>query len=256
MTMPRLRSNRSWWQLLRRVAKSCRAASDVYSASREDRLRRQPVDNLFRRNTSGLGAAGRRVGEASDASFFDDLDGARLSGRSASFSNPLPAQMTPTSFEHHCAEMLHRQGWRAHTTKRSGDQGIDVFAQKANVSVVIQCKFYNSAVGNRAVQEVFAARAHARAQIAAVVTNAKFTRSAVELAQSTGVLLLHMSDLMRADSLFGVPQQQEAPVLSRPQIPQRVVRRCLRCRLQLNVPTGKSGTVRCPACRLRFQVST
>ncbi len=112
--------------------------------------------------------------------------------------------ITPLEFEEHCADYLRLHGWRATLTKGSGDQGVDVFAVKAGVRVVLQCKKYNSAVGNKAVQEAYTGKAYADADRAAVVTNATFTPAARELASKTGLLLLHFSDLGRADTLFGV----------------------------------------------------
>lgn len=96
-------------------------------------------------------------------------------------------------------------GWVAHTTKGSGDQGIDVLAERNGIRVVLQCKRYNNSVGNKAVQEAFAAKTFANAQYAAVVTNSTFTPSARALSESTGVLLLHFTDLARPNRLFNLP---------------------------------------------------
>lgn len=78
---------------------------------------------------------------------------------------------------------------------------------------MLQCKRYTNSVGNKAVQEAFAAKTFARAQYAAVVTNSKFTPAAGALAASTGVLLLHFTDLARPNKLFGLP---DTPSLHRP----------------------------------------
>jgi restriction system protein len=50
-------------------------------------------------------------------------------------------------------------------------------------------------VGNKAVQEAVAGRAHYGAQFSGVVSNATFTPSAKQLAASNAVLLLHFSEL-------------------------------------------------------------
>ncbi len=121
--------------------------------------------------------------------------------------------MDPIEFERHCAEAMRLAGWSAETTKGSGDQGVDVVAERAGIRVVLQCKRYNTSVGNKAVQEAFAAKTFARAQHAAVVTNSQFTPAARALAASTGVLLLHFTDLARPNKLFGLP---DTPSLHRP----------------------------------------
>jgi restriction system protein len=80
---------------------------------------------------------------------------------SASFT--FNGDMTPEEFERFCAEQLRRVGWRTHVTTQSRDQGVDVIAEKGGCRVVIQCKLYSQPVGNKAVQEITAARAHEQA---------------------------------------------------------------------------------------------
>ena len=103
--------------------------------------------------------------------------------------------LDPIEFEHYCAEMLRNDGWDARVTQASGDQGIDVIATRGNVKAVFQCKKYAQPVGNGAVQEIVAGKQFERADIAAVVSNATFTPSAKQLAGTTGVHLLHYSEL-------------------------------------------------------------
>jgi restriction system protein len=101
-------------------------------------------------------------------------------------------------YEKFCAERLRAAGWHAQVTKATGDQGTDIIAEhsgRRGRRVVIQCKFYTSPVGNKAVQEVVAARLHERADIAVVVSNATYTKSARQLAGTTGVVLLHHDEL-------------------------------------------------------------
>ncbi len=109
-----------------------------------------------------------------------------------------------TEFEIACANTLRDSGWGATITGRSGDQGCDVMAQKGGFTVVVQCKRYTAPVGNDAVQEAYAAKAHYSAFAACVVSNATFTQSARHLATTTGVLLLHPADLARLGQMIGV----------------------------------------------------
>ncbi len=77
-----------------------------------------------------------------------------------------------------------------HTSSKR-DIGIDLVATNTQdgLFTAIQCKFYSSTVGNGAIQEVAAARLFYDADIAIVMTNSYFTKSAVQLANKTGVLL-------------------------------------------------------------------
>lgn len=111
-------------------------------------------------------------------------------------------EMKPSEFEAFCAEELQRIGWDAHVTKAGRDQGVDVVAQKAGIRLVLQCKLYSQPVGNNAVQEVVAAKAHERAHFAAVVSNNRYTAPAQQLANTNGIALLHYSDLRNIDMLI------------------------------------------------------
>ena len=110
--------------------------------------------------------------------------------------------MSPEEFEHYCAAVLREMKWKARVTQASGDQGVDIVADKRSMRIVIQCKKYSKPVGNRAVQEIVAAIAHEGAQRAVVVTTSDYTPAAEKLATSNQVLLLHHADLRKIDRLL------------------------------------------------------
>jgi restriction system protein len=111
-------------------------------------------------------------------------------------------RMTPTEFEHYCARILTDHKWKALVTQASGDQGVDIVAEKPGVRIVLQCKKYSKPVGNRAVQEIVAGIAHRDAQRGVVVATSGYTKAAERLARSNNVLLLHYADLDRIDRLL------------------------------------------------------
>jgi len=98
-------------------------------------------------------------------------------------------------FEKDCYYWLVSLGWSVRAVGRSGDQGCDLVARKGTRVVAIQCKAYAKPVGNRAVQEVYAAAAHYRANGSAVIAPNGFTASAQQLARTTGVRLLGPASL-------------------------------------------------------------
>jgi restriction system protein len=106
--------------------------------------------------------------------------------------------ITPLGFEVLCMEKLTSAGWDARATKTTGDQGADIVATFSDETLVVQCKLYSRPVGNKAVQEIAAARVHYGADYAAVVTNSSFTRAAQDLAASTGVKLVIFVDMATA----------------------------------------------------------
>jgi restriction system protein len=110
--------------------------------------------------------------------------------------------MSPSEFETFCAEQLQKTGWNARVTQTSRDQGVDVVAEKGHVRVVLQCKLYSNPVGNKAVQEIVAGRAHEQAKYGAVVTNSTYTSPAQELASTNRILLLHYSELPQLEALL------------------------------------------------------
>lgn len=111
------------------------------------------------------------------------------------------SSMDPLEYEVLVSNKLTSFGWNARTTRATGDQGIDVIAEKAGKKVVLQCKLYTSPVGNKAVQEIISGKIFEQADFAAVVTNSTFTASAKQLAGSSGVFLLHHEELSKLDSL-------------------------------------------------------
>jgi len=97
--------------------------------------------------------------------------------------------MSGPQFEVFVAELFRAMGHRATMLGGAGDQGVDIVVSYPGERVAVQCKNYKRAVGNKAVQEVFAGARHHSCQRAWVVAPAGFTRAAYELAESTGVSL-------------------------------------------------------------------
>ena len=93
-------------------------------------------------------------------------------------------------FEAYVALVLADNGFKhVEITKGSGDQGVDILAERGGRTYAVQCKNYAGAVGNFAVQEAYAGAQFYGCDAAAVICPGSFTRGAKELAQSTGVIL-------------------------------------------------------------------
>ncbi|WP_294261551.1 restriction endonuclease [uncultured Comamonas sp.] len=104
-------------------------------------------------------------------------------------------KMSGEEFERYCTEILKSSGWKVIHKGKTGDQGVDIISEYNKSRVAIQCKRYASSIGNKAVQEVYSGKNYEECDIAVVVSNAKFTASAVQLAQSLGVFLIDISEL-------------------------------------------------------------
>lgn len=105
------------------------------------------------------------------------------------------ADRSGIGFEIWTSQALKRYGWSVVLTAYSGDQGVDLVAQKDGIRVAVQCKRYTGSVGNKAVQEVYAGMKHLQLDYAVVISTGKFTKSATTLAASTGVFLQSERDI-------------------------------------------------------------
>lgn len=153
------------------------------------------VDKVIRPNLTADEATA--VAKFGMSAFFQNL----IEERVAKHCDTRPAPdrvrdgMTPLEFEGACAAVLRDLGWEASTTKGSGDQGADVIATKFGRRLVLQCKLYTGVVGNKSIQEVIAAKIFYKADLAAVVCNSAYTKSATTLAISSGVATLTYPEL-------------------------------------------------------------
>lgn len=98
-------------------------------------------------------------------------------------------------YEYFIANKIKAQGYSAAVTRGSGDHGADIVVDLSGEKIVVQCKFYSSPVGNKAVQEVYSAMGIYDADQAWVVTNHSFTPAAKIAAKKLGVILLHHDEL-------------------------------------------------------------
>lgn len=93
-------------------------------------------------------------------------------------------------FETWTAEVLREMGFRrVQVTQASGDQGVDVLAEKDGIRYAVQCKRYTADLGNTPIQEVHAGKDYYHCHVGVVLTNRYFTVSAKALAVQTGTLL-------------------------------------------------------------------
>ncbi|MED4454881.1 restriction endonuclease [Metabacillus fastidiosus] len=98
-------------------------------------------------------------------------------------------------FEQFICDLFKKMGYSVNQTKSTGDQGIDVIAAKRGQRIGIQTKCYSTSVSNKAIQEVVAGINHYKLSKGMVITNNFFTKSAIELGNSNGVVLWDRSIL-------------------------------------------------------------
>lgn len=95
---------------------------------------------------------------------------------------------TGSGFEYWVADLLKAYGFSSvFVTQHSYDGGKDITAQREDIRYIFQCKKSNHPIGVKALQEIRFAKKPSD-QVAVVVTNSRFTRSALEAAQVRGIL--------------------------------------------------------------------
>ena len=93
-------------------------------------------------------------------------------------------------FENFSAALLRRRGFeKIEVTKGSGDQGVDITAEKEEIVYAFQCKNFSTKLGNTPIQEVAAGRVFYNCHVGVVLTNSFFTEGAEELAKANMILL-------------------------------------------------------------------
>jgi restriction system protein len=98
-------------------------------------------------------------------------------------------RMDGHAFEAYLVLLFARKGFRVARSPQSGDFGADLVLEDEAGRICVQAKRYAKAVGNHAVMEVVASKAHYGANRAIVVTNSGFTPAAIIQARETGVEL-------------------------------------------------------------------
>ena len=98
-------------------------------------------------------------------------------------------KMDGYEFEYYLKKLFKSKNYKVKHTPLSNDQGADLIVEKDNITTVIQAKRYSKPVGNKAVQEVIAAKQYYNCHKVIVITNNTFTKSAKDLARKCRVEL-------------------------------------------------------------------
>ncbi|MHB0979829.1 MAG: restriction endonuclease [Thermoleophilia bacterium] len=106
--------------------------------------------------------------------------------------------MNGEQFEEFLQVRLRDTGYRVTLTPNGADFGADLILERDGTKTAVQAKHWRTRkVGVRAVQEIAAAKAHYRADKAAVIASGDFTDQAVRLAASNAIELWDRARLAR-----------------------------------------------------------
>jgi hypothetical protein len=98
-------------------------------------------------------------------------------------------------FEDFLQRVFEALGYGVQTTRKTGDQGIDLILTAPGRRIGIQAKGYSDNVGNSSVQEAFTGKAFYGCDACAVITNSDFTAAAREVASRVGCTLINGSQI-------------------------------------------------------------
>ena len=87
-------------------------------------------------------------------------------------------------------------------TPVSGDQGVDLIASIDDLRLCIQCKDHLKAIGNKAVQEVYAGKKYWSGTHAILISRSGFTKSAQKLALTNNVILINEFEIENINNII------------------------------------------------------
>lgn len=112
-------------------------------------------------------------------------------------------QLDGLDFEHELAVVLRKAGYKAQVTRGSGDDGVDIWADRNNEKIAIQCKRYGGAVGPAVVRELYGVLMHLKADRGVVATTGYFTNGAVDFAADKPIELWTLDEILRLQEQTG-----------------------------------------------------
>ena len=114
-----------------------------------------------------------------------------------SYDLALIDKMEGFDFEGYVAKLFEKFDFNAFVTKKSRDFGCDVIIEKNGDRIAIQTKRSTDKVSLKAVQEIVTSLKKYDARIGVVISNAKFTKSARQLAKINDVVMINRNALLR-----------------------------------------------------------
>ncbi|MFL0194554.1 DUF2034 domain-containing protein [Clostridium sp. WILCCON 0269] len=102
---------------------------------------------------------------------------------------------TGYDFEYYLKSIFDKLGFLTTVSKTSQEQGANLILEKDDTKTVVQAKFYNSPIDNKAIEELAGSLRFYNAQKGIVVTNNIFTKSAIELAAVNNIKLIDGNEL-------------------------------------------------------------
>lgn len=123
----------------------------------------------------------------------------------------------PTGFEHYCAELFRRCGYRVWVTSRTRDGGYDLELERGGVRYIAECKCYTTTtVGRPELQKLAGANVTARAQGMLFLTTSDYSTDAREYGRTAGITLIDGRELSRLARQVSGSADPSQPIVGAP----------------------------------------
>lgn len=107
------------------------------------------------------------------------------------------SNLTGIQFEQELAALLRSLGYSAYTTRRTGDQGVDLIVRRQGKTTVVQCKRYSHPVGPSVVRELYGSMVAFGADQALLACTGGFTKGVRDFAREKPIMLWGLDDLVQ-----------------------------------------------------------
>ena len=99
-------------------------------------------------------------------------------------------------FENEVARLFRKQGFKATTTRSSGDAGVDIFLQKENKITIVQCKAHKKPVGPHTIRDLYGTLIAEKADEAILVSLSGFTSGVIKYVIDKPIRLMSLTELL------------------------------------------------------------
>ena len=99
-------------------------------------------------------------------------------------------------FEESLAQLYSSLGYAVEITKGSGDEGVDLFLQKDETVIVVQCKGHQKPIGVGAIRDLYGAMIHFKADSAVLACPCGFTVGVIKFASDKPIQLISATDIV------------------------------------------------------------
>lgn len=112
--------------------------------------------------------------------------------------------LTPIQYEKVIKALFEKMGYVASETKRTGDEGIDLFLKKDDKTEVVQCKNWKNSVSVPTVREFYGSMLDKGVTKGYIVTPSVFTMPAIKFASDKGIHLIDGDELVEWVNQFEI----------------------------------------------------